>query len=230
MTEHDREAAPMIAAISAAARNEILNASEKLANAIHVNPTDSEVEVRAKLESIRAGDGKPTDLFMDLCEWVIAVFPEPQPTDAQVLASAATPDLMRHLITAMKESYAAALPMGSARKNLKFESAFLCRLNSPGPRSSAVNHYEEICLAGRLARRDAADSGSDPHGQMDAAVAAGYREFRRLTEPSDGNSRLDQNGAERAATQIQIVEVFRRDGVFDDAAIDRELERRKVKG
>lgn len=142
----------------------VIGSSQELA-------ADAHVEVRGALKNLADGlhifgkDASPETAFADLKRCAQEAFSE-SPTDAEILANSATPDLVRYLLSALRayDGMPANLATAFKARN-RVGKTEVWRL-----RADIINAANEVC---RKLKR----SGADRETLRQAAEDAGYEKF-----------------------------------------------------
>lgn len=150
--------------------------------------TDADVMTRSWLRSLTDDShilGLKADTFEKVKVWAQDAFSE-SPTDAEILANSATPDLMRYLLAALR-AYDGEQP-----QNLP--TAFkLRRKGKFGKPSGVALYWVEIEEAARAAFDRTTTAGKTKEEAMQSAVEAGFQEYRRASgrdpDPKDSKQK-----------------------------------------
>lgn len=158
----------------------VLGSSQLLAS-------DKDVTVRSWLKYLQdrngpfpmGADGRllsaltPEQVFSEFRNAALSAFPD-SPTDADILGNSATPDMVRYLLAALSET---TINEDDGRvKNLA--AAFrACRPGAGSP--AGVERYaSKILEMGHRALKRAEEAGQTREEALEAAVTAGYEQYR----------------------------------------------------
>lgn len=166
--------------------------------------SEAEISLRERVWSLTHGSTgeRRAEVFQGLCELVCQVFPDPQLTTPQILASSATPDLMRYFI--------ASIHRFASTKNAtpeKLGSAFLA--TNPKSRPSKTDLLgKEMRYAAFEAHDATITAGKDRTSAYQDALEAAYQVFREDEKDPNG-----QDDHDRRDTLKIIAEMLEREGL-----------------
>lgn len=158
-------------------RSDVRQISERLASLIEMCASDHETILRERIFSLShnaLGERQP-DVFRGFCDQISLAYGHLNPTDAEVLANSATPDVVRYLIRVLwtfrqfegSNGAEAALARAMLASNPKGKPGRL-KLNE-------VEIVDQAASAYRLAR----SAGLSRKGAERAALDSAYAVFRR---------------------------------------------------
>jgi hypothetical protein len=181
--------------------------AELLAQLLSHNPPAAVLSVRERLYSLKQGslgEANPA-IFSELCAAARDAFPEETLSDAEILANAATPDLVRYLLASLRR-FSESKQTPSA-----LSPAFLASRPKRGKPGKLERLGPAMVSAAFEARRNTRGA---PSAGYKAAVEAAYAVYRQ-------GEKGDQQEGVYQKTLRDIKALLRRSGMQDPDVLDR---------
>lgn len=182
---------PVLDAVTNLQRPQVKALAHLLASRTQQVASDEEIVVRERLYTLSTAKAAedPPDIFDKLCAAVVKAYPlESLLNDGEILANSATPDLVRYLVSALKQFSESS----TAKSRDRVLAKALRAKRSAGAPGRIRLMREEMLNAAQAAIDEALKAGSSVEVADRNALAAAYSVFRGTGPNAEAQDHSDR--------------------------------------